>query len=66
MENVSRESEAMILILRMKKRITLKKDRLDHWVSQGAQLSERVKLLHKYSLDPNNLQKRQKNQRDFT
>ena len=46
--------------LENEKRITLKKDRLDHWVSQGAQLSERVKLLHKYSLDPNNLQKRQK------
>jgi len=46
--------------LESEKRITLKKDRLDHWVNQGAQLSDRVKLLHKYSLDPDNLKKRQK------
>ena len=46
--------------LESEKRITLKKDRLDHWVNQGAQLSDRVKLLHKYSLDPDNLKKREK------
>ncbi len=29
--------------------VALKKDRIDHWVGQGAQLSERVgKLLEKY------------------
>ena len=42
------------------KRITLKHDRLDHWVNLGAQMSNRVKLLQKYTLDPNNLEKRQK------
>ena len=42
------------------KRITLKHDRLEHWVNQGAQMSNRVKLLQKYTLDPNNLEKRQK------
>ena len=40
------------------KRITLKQDRLEHWINQGAQMSDRVKLLQKYSLDPNNLEKR--------
>ena len=42
------------------KRITLKQDRLEHWISQGAQMSDRVRLLHKYSLDPNNIEKRKK------
>ena len=42
------------------KRITLKHDRLDHWVNLGAQMSNRVKLLQKYTLDPDNLEKRQK------
>ena len=46
--------------LENKKRITLKQDRLEHWLSQGAQMSDRVKLLQKYSLDPDNLEKRQK------
>ena len=42
------------------KRISLKHDRLNHWISLGAQMSDRVRLLQKYSLDPNNLEKRQK------
>jgi len=42
------------------KRITLKQDRLEYWISQGAQMSDRVRLLQKYSLDPNNIEKRQK------
>ena len=41
-------------------RIKLNIERLEYWVSQGAQLSDRVKLLKKYSLDPNNLENRQK------
>ena len=41
-------------------RIKLDIERLEYWVSQGAQLSDRVKLLKKYSLDPNNLENRQK------
>jgi small subunit ribosomal protein S16 len=46
--------------LESEKRITLKHDRLNHWVNLGAQMSNRVKLLQKYTLDPNNLEKRQK------
>ena len=46
--------------LESEKRITLKQDRLEHWLNQGAQMSGRVKLLQKYTLDPNNLEKRQK------
>ena len=46
--------------LENEKRITLKQDRLEYWLNQGAQMSDRVKLLHKYSLDPNNLEKRHK------
>ena len=46
--------------LENEKRITLKQDRLEHWLSQGAQMSDRVKLLQKYSLDPDNHEKRQK------
>ena len=46
--------------LESEKRITLKHDRLEHWINQGAQMSNRVKLLQKYTLDPNNLEKRQK------
>ena len=42
------------------KRISLKHDRLNHWISLGAQMSDRVRLLQKYSLDPNNLDKSQK------
>ena len=41
------------------KRITLKLDRLEHWINLGAQMSERVKLLQKYSLDPKNIENRQ-------
>ena len=41
-------------------RIKLDIERLDYWVSKGAQMSDRVKLLKKYSLDPDNLEKRQK------
>ena len=46
--------------LESEKRITLKHDRLDHWVNLGAQMSNRVKLLQKYTLDPDNFKKRQK------
>ena len=46
--------------LENEKRITLKQDRLEYWLNQGAQMSDRVKLLQKYSLDPDNLEKRQK------
>ena len=46
--------------LESEKRIILKHDRLEHWISLGAQMSNRVKLLQKYTLDPNNLEKRQK------
>ena len=46
--------------LENEKRITLKQDRLEHWINQGAQMSDRVKLLQKYTLDPENLVKRQK------
>ena len=46
--------------LESEKRITLKHDRLDHWIKLGAQMSSRVKLLQKYTLDPDNLEKRQK------
>ena len=46
--------------LENEKRITLKQDRLEYWLNQGAQMSDRVKLLHKYSLDPDNLEKRSK------
>ena len=46
--------------LESEKRITLKHDRLAYCVEQGAQMSNRVKLLQKYTLDPNNLEKRKK------
>ncbi len=46
--------------LENEKRIMLKQDRLEYWLNQGAQMSDRVKLLQKYSLDPDNLQKRSK------
>ncbi len=42
------------------KRISLKQDRLEYWIGQGAQMSDRVKLLQKYSLDPDNTEKRKK------
>ena len=46
--------------LETSERIKLDIERLDYWVSKGAQLSDRVKLLKKYSLDPNNLENRKK------
>ena len=46
--------------LENEKRITLRQDRLEYWLNQGAQMSDRVKLLQKYSLDPDNLEKRSK------
>ena len=46
--------------LENEKRITLKQDRLEYWLNQGAQMSDRVKLLQKYSLDPDNLEKMSK------
>ena len=41
-------------------RIKINMERLDYWVSKGAQISERVKYLKKYSLDPDNIKKREK------
>ena len=41
-------------------RIKINIERLDYWVSKGAQMSERVKYLKKYSLDPENIKKREK------
>ena len=41
-------------------RIKIDIERLDYWVSKGAQISERVKYLKKYSLDPENVKTRQK------
>ena len=41
-------------------RIKIDMERLDYWVSKGAQISERVKYLKKYSLDPDNIKKRKK------
>ena len=41
-------------------RIKIDIERLDYWVSKGAQISERVKYLKKYSLDPENIKKRGK------
>ena len=38
-------------------RIKLDHERLEHWVSKGAQISERVKHLKKYSLDSDNISK---------
>ena len=46
--------------LENEKRITLKQDRLEYWLNQGAQMSDRVRLLQKFSLDPDNLEKRSK------
>ena len=46
--------------LENERRITLKQDRLDYWINLGAQMSERVKLLRKYTQDPDNLERRQK------
>ena len=40
-------------------RISLNLERLEYWVSKGAQLSNRVTLLKKYSLDADNLSKRE-------
>ncbi|MBT3548858.1 MAG: 30S ribosomal protein S16 [Gammaproteobacteria bacterium] len=41
-------------------RIKIDMERLDYWVSKGAQISERVKYLKKYSLDPENIKTREK------
>ena len=41
-------------------RIKIDIERLNYWVSKGAQISERVKYLKKYSLDPENIKTRQK------
>jgi len=41
-------------------RIKIDIERLDYWVSKGAQISERVKYLKKYSLDPENIKTREK------
>ena len=40
-------------------RIKLDIERLDYWVSKGAQISDRVKYLKKYSLDPENIKNRE-------
>ena len=39
-------------------RISLNLERLEYWISKGAQLSNRVSLLKKYSTDADNLSKR--------
>ena len=39
-------------------RISLNMERLEYWVSKGAQLSNRVSLLKKYSIDTDNTSKR--------
>ncbi|MDB3972896.1 30S ribosomal protein S16 [Gammaproteobacteria bacterium] len=41
-------------------RIKIDIERLDYWVSKGAQISDRVKYLKKYSLDPENMKTREK------
>ena len=41
-------------------RIKIDIERLNYWVSKGAQISERVKYLKKYSLDPENVKTREK------
>jgi small subunit ribosomal protein S16 len=41
-------------------RIKINIERLDYWVSKGAQISDRVKYLKKYSLDPENIKTREK------
>mgnify|MGYP001322115341 FL=1 len=41
-------------------RISLDIDRLNYWVSQGAQMSDRVSLLKKYSQDEKNIENRTK------
>ncbi len=46
--------------LETENRISLKQDRLEYWINKGAQMSDRVRLLQKYSLDPDNLKKRHK------
>jgi small subunit ribosomal protein S16 len=46
--------------LETKDRIKIDIERLDYWVSKGAQISDRVKYLKKYSLDPENMKTREK------
>ena len=41
-------------------RIKLNHERLDYWIGKGAQISDRVKYLRKYSLDPENIKKRER------
>ena len=41
-------------------RIKIDIERLDYWVSKGAQISDRVKYLKKYSLNPENIKTREK------
>ena len=41
-------------------RINIDLSRLDYWVSKGAQISDRVKYLKKYSQDKDNLKNRKK------
>ena len=41
-------------------RIKIDIERLEYWVSKGAQISDRVKYLKKYSLDPENIKTREK------
>ena len=41
-------------------RINLDLERLDYWVSKGAQISDRVKYLKEYSQDKDNLKNREK------
>jgi len=46
--------------LETENRIKLNHERLDYWIGQGAQISDRVRYLRKYSLDPENIKKREK------
>ena len=45
-------------MLESEHRIKLDIERLEYWISKGAQLSNRVKLLQSYSMDPENINKR--------
>ncbi|MBH44530.1 MAG: 30S ribosomal protein S16 [Gammaproteobacteria bacterium] len=45
-------------LLESENRIKLNMERLEYWVSKGAQLSNRVKLLKNYTLDPKNIDNR--------
>ena len=41
-------------------RIKINHERLDYWIAKGAQISDRVKYLRKYSLDADNIKRREK------